>query len=194
MMTNFHQTIKDNAEAGIRACQLVYEKLTGKCWHDDIHTVDDDRIALCGKCGEQVVSEFNEHANPPLLTSLDAWRPLWEGLSTEQKDTIDDILGKNMDYYYSWEAQPHHHLEAALRTLDEECPECHGQGFKCNDDPTKVTIGGYDCTCDDYKFAKSLTEGNYHSEQCESVEPCTCTNGRVSLFEIWRREHEMDKH
>lgn len=49
-------------------CKALFKMLfPNKCWHEDIHTIDDDRVCICGKCDEQVESEFEEYANPNLL-------------------------------------------------------------------------------------------------------------------------------
>jgi len=180
-MTTFHQQVlKDGVvtEAGMRAMELVYEALTGECWHRDVKRHELEKRAFGGypiyeigiqcACGDAVYSEkaFNIHLgmNPTLLTSLDAWRPLWERMDVEQKIThqknLTLIWCDNPVEVFYWETTPHHHLEAALRTLEVECPECEGTG-------------------NSYSKTRDVTKRHI---------PCTCTNGKITLMDKWEKE------
>jgi hypothetical protein len=74
--------IKDNklTDLGERACELVYEFFTGKCWHrnskqyHDLVITSHDEVQ-CEKCDVWVrrITHFTVK-NPPLAFSLDAWR------------------------------------------------------------------------------------------------------------------------
>jgi len=68
--------------AGIeRAAALVYEAVTGKCWHDDLFYIS-GTLVNCRKCDEVINISVHRHVNPPLAASLDAWRPLWEKMDS----------------------------------------------------------------------------------------------------------------
>lgn len=135
-------TLKDNRPTpkGERACELVYEALTGECWHTGKHAYNAGNILnpqinfnipltypfmsrtfyACTKCKAIINGKFPHNWNPQLLTSLDAWLPLWERMSPPQKDAytyaLSEVIGSFIHMRY-WEPQPHHHLEAALRAL-----------------------------------------------------------------------------
>ena len=134
------EIISANPKAGERAMEPVYEKLTGECWHEA-----SGMIWICGKCktdvgwnGSMRDSVAVETLNPPLLTSLDAWRPLWEIIKQWPHEKVQlwldsleiAVLGHTIDIATEGDvlqvvlAKPHHHLEAALRTLEGEYPEC----------------------------------------------------------------------
>ena len=60
-----------------------------------------------------------------LANSLDAWRPLWERMDALQRTNHQIALARiKTDSMYMWDFQPIHHLEAALRAIEVECPEC----------------------------------------------------------------------
>lgn len=145
----FHQRVlKDGVptEVGIRAIRLLRHYFYCQyCAFDKVP----NKNKACQNCAE---------ANPALLTSLDAWRPLWGRMSEAQKDTytynLSEVIGSFIHMRY-WEPKPHHHLEAALRTLEVECPECEGTGNVRN-------------------FGRT--------------QPCTCTNGKITLYDKWEEE------
>lgn len=133
----------DNKQAIELACSMVYEKLTGKYWHIEHHgqLYDSDGrwegvvwACTCGKVGYWIINEYPfDHykcINPPLATSLDAWRPIWEGMSDEQLFEYGELLMEASNYcLYDWMCEPIHHLEAALRAsgLYEQWErECEG--------------------------------------------------------------------
>ena len=119
-------------------CAIAYKGITGECWHkqsngcvkiwgrDGRHDFN-VRMDKCPKCGA-AFQEGNRMRNPRLLNSLDAWRPLWEAMTREQKLAHNDQLRfvQALNEYYSWQATPLHHLEAVLRMLNEWKPEWEG--------------------------------------------------------------------
>jgi hypothetical protein len=105
-----------------RACEAVYEAITGKCWHGFPAVCYHDDI--CNKCGDRLYiwkdgALARSNVNPPLSTSLDEWRPLWEAMTPEQLEEhwnhLCDTAAKRR---YIWMAEAIDHLEAALRALD----------------------------------------------------------------------------
>ena len=148
--------------AGDLAMELAFEKLTGGCWHRFPINSTFDHLICRGECGTKTKNSVERQAlvngNPPLLTSLDAWRPLWEGMSWSSHILHANALGKVMDNNpFIWKAQPHHHLLASLRTLEDTCDKCEGRGWH------EVCLDGI------------TPEQEY----------CTCNNGKVSLMTIW---------
>ena len=154
-----------------RACELVYEALTGKCWHDFSLSYDGDRKfavtsdSFCTKCkvkkyltpGKINFISFapNKYGNPDLANSLDAWRPLWERMDALQRTNHQIALARiKTGSMYMWDFQPIHHLEAALRAIEIVCPECKGFG--------RVGFG----------FSR----------------PCTCNNGKITLYKKLKGE------
>lgn len=178
-------------ELNERACELVFEALTGECWHRWEENKSDATF-VCGKC-EGWFNNYTSRSkgvpnvqiyegkngwptNPDLLDSLDAWVPLWEMMGEDNKYEYSGVLAviQGETKLFSWEAKPHHHLEAALRTLKVECPDCGGERHgTCKKGipvirrhPTKP------CANDDIC-----------QEPC--IVTCTCTNGKRSLWDIW---------
>lgn len=102
-----------------QAMEKVYEAITGKCAHDFKGIFQ----TVCKKCGKPRMSK-HDIFTPDLATSLDAWRPIWEAMTDEQKTKNSGYLIKMKydgdDYIYDWELTPLHHLEAALRMLGED--------------------------------------------------------------------------
>ena len=163
-MKTFHELTLDNGvptPAGERAMELVYEALTGECWHGE-------GLIRCPKCGAYDGFQIDPDGSPcnlALLTSLDAWRPLWERMSQDHKLTnrFRDKLERYAPLNF-WLAQPHHHLEVALRTLEVECPDCGGEGR-------------IDITHEQSSYHRGNIGKHYKS--------CTCTNGKIPLWDIW---------
>ena len=172
----FNEIIKANPEAGELAMEMVYEKLTGKCWHrfkDQYDPVE------CEKCGKMWPGSSGCPETPPrLLHSLDAWPPLWDRMTEVQKDAITDVFIQMtcdgiLETSYYWEIPAHHHLEACLTVLEGDCPECEGEGYK-------------ECIeCDPSAKVVSCERINI-GEGCAIK--CTCTNGKVSLYKLWERK------
>lgn len=127
-----------------RACEIVYEAITGKCWHvlecegkkNNYVLVwvkrKKDYDYICSKC-KKLLSDFPN--NPPLSTSLDAWAEhIWPVMTDEQWEIYIDIIcqlsGSSYDsindgtisieeYTQMFLLSPiKHHLEAALRALN----------------------------------------------------------------------------
>ena len=199
-----------------RACELVYEALTGECWHKYNRSWDGDQWfispnELCSKCGTRyyvwkgknpTVLDRRNH-NPDLVNSLDAWRLLWERM--EYRNYIEklmDILGGEFIYHDTsfarynvvlvWSqffalatAQPIHHLEAALRAIEVECPLCKGT--------KKVTCADI-CGLDDNEKCGG-SAGDCPEFECSLPEfptDCTCNNGKITLYEKLEGEVEKD--
>ena len=142
-----------------RASELIFEAVTGKCWHKQ-EKRNNIPLGACLKCkcaecphayiqqmSKDVRDEhikwgddFNgvlegvhyccnnglncESLNPPLATSLDAWREIWDAMSDEQWVEYEGNIcaAISMDVPESpirhiVQATPLHHLEAALRSL-----------------------------------------------------------------------------
>ena len=179
-MKTFQEITLDKGQptpAGDLAMELVYEKLTGGCWHGKYEKVYGNTSSygtsesiICGKCG----AEYNLK-NPPLLHSLDPWRPLWEGMTPLQRVNHNIKLSQiQTGSMYMWDFQHHHHLEAALRTLEDTCPECEGFGWICK-------VNGL-CS---YNL-KTPGKGCATKDPCEEgKKKCTCNNGKVPLYTIW---------
>lgn len=179
-MTFKAKILSDNTvtPAGELACEMAYEYYTGECWHKFKDKSGDPAYPdwACIKCGK---TRRNDNANnPPLATSLDAWRPIWEGISDEQHiiyhNQLLEVILKNAGRLRESMLTPHHHLEAALRAAGVECEKCDGKYYckrftpHCND-----SINGWG------------------SEWCMNECPkrvrakCTCTNGRITLYDKW---------
>jgi len=181
-MTNFTQRVINNgvpSEAGIRAVKLLREYFY--CKTCPIRN-ELNRNKGCMNCNEAPIA---------LLTSLDAWRPLWEMMNKLKDRTLirgysvnltkvlhadesntnpplifnaqaDDTPMPSIEIMFAHQyllAQPHHHLEAALRTLEVECPECE----------IKYDHKGY------------ITD--------LPTKPCICanTNGKITLYDKWEK-------
>lgn len=125
-------------EAGEDLMRRVHEAAGMGCWHKNItrHAygkgllkkyVEGGWSARCNDCGQWGHTDNNDDIpNPAYLTSLDAYRLIWENLDPALKEGYQYKL--NTFIYdgpvkWEWEAQPHHHLEALARTLTVECPE-----------------------------------------------------------------------
>jgi hypothetical protein len=114
---------KDQIE---RASELVYEAITGKCWHefgpDESQGWPNkgDWEHTCKKCNAKIGSSYpSARWNPPLATSLDAWAEHIWPVMTEYQDRewwqyLDEVVSSDIPI---WKATPLHHLEAALRML-----------------------------------------------------------------------------
>ena len=177
----FNEIIKANPQAGELAMEMVYEKLTGKCWHLEGKTNTASLPdGVCKKCGlwyEDWEKYPNIKKHPDLLHSLDAWVPLWKLLSDEQKERYYNALNDMWtEGVYQWEYEPPHHLEAALRTLEGDCSECGGTGCK---------LGYRD---EDGWPSNPCASGCNITQKCTQIIICTCTNGKVSLYELWERK------
>lgn len=112
-----------------RACEIVYEAITGKCWHrwtnPDTEAPEGLIIAKCSKCSH--ITGGNSYAQlalammgPSLATSLDAWaKHIWPVMTDAQKAMygymLCEIIGD--DDAQTYLATPLHHLETALRML-----------------------------------------------------------------------------
>jgi hypothetical protein len=117
-----------------RGCELVYEKVTGKCWHKIAHRIGGgdwgenvsypvNECEKCNKTGFTVKNMFTyDTANPPLSDSLDAWRPLWAVMDAYKHwEPYDREIGrilKREGIWTSFTYDPLHHLEAALRAIN----------------------------------------------------------------------------
>ncbi len=102
-----------------------------------------------------------------LLHSIDDWRPLWKQMTEEQlfkyiNWICDGPEERGLTEYKKRCALllSRHHLEACLKTLEVECPECGGSGYK------------------------SYCE----IKQRADIIDCTCTNGKITLMERWEGE------
>ena len=116
-----------------RAQAIIYEAITGKCWHvvNPKHILRDPHH--CPKCSSTTKVSYGRRRsgdmldNPDLMT-LDAWRiHIWPVMSDEQwlkysGNLIPIIIGKHRF------AEPIHHIEAALRAIPAMCPDCQGSG------------------------------------------------------------------
>lgn len=157
-MTDFRSITLDGntpTEQGERAMGLVFERLTGKCWHRMGKAIAPGTRA-CEKCGEEF--GLSGPYNPALLTSLDAWRPLLNALPTDVFFRVNKRVkarGKLPD-------EPTELLEDVMLELEDTCPECQGRGF--------------------IMFGRMLHDGYEHKD------PCTCNNGKISLYTIWEGE------
>jgi hypothetical protein len=101
-----------------RASELVYEAVTGKCWHKP-----DKHDEICVKCKYVNLDTGVSNDNPAIDYSLDMWQKyIWPVMTDAQRVLHDDALtGKFSDLtrgLYRWEHPPLHHLEAALRALN----------------------------------------------------------------------------
>jgi hypothetical protein len=114
-----------------KACEVVYERITGKCWHDF-----PDKWTICSKCStpaypykgddKPTLLEWVHVTNPPLATSLDAWaKHIWPVMPDEQWDNYE--VQVEIIHLRYWKKTQKHlrflrpimHLEAALRALGE---------------------------------------------------------------------------
>ncbi len=170
--------LTDNSE---RASELVYEALTGECWHDAVKW--NSQCWKCSKCKD--IFRLSK-PNPKLLTSLDAWRPLWERMDErgllhvqELMEIVDPTVRINKhgmyelitgELYLLMQAQPIHHLEAALRALEDGC---------CGEDG-----------CDGVGQIWQPKDEVYPVDDSGTWVDCsTCKGtGKVSLYELWEGE------
>ena len=146
-------------KAGIDLMRMVHEGMDMGCWHKHGGTRTHKEnarihIAICGKCkGDKLI-------NPSYLTSLDAWRPVWDKMTEEQlgkyTDTIITIDGR--ENIFSWQMYPHHHLEALASVLEVEC-WCKGDTFPIG--------GGHMVPC----------------PECKGT-------GKRKLIDVWKEKHE----
>jgi len=99
-----------------KACATVFEKVTGKCWHTLVKW-----NSQCWKCLECDKYVRMRNVNPKLVTSLDAWREIWDAMTDEQKYLNAHCIANTAtrETLWAWELTPLHHLEAALRMLGE---------------------------------------------------------------------------
>ena len=184
-MTTFKDIVlKDGqpTEQGIRAMEMVCKALSIE-WHKWIETTFRSptgwykHICLCGFWYKTKGSDSPWHVghhpvdNPALLTSLDAWRPLWDklieiGLDRYYSGTLLQEVATTEGGRFLWCAYPHHHLEAALMTLEDTCPDCEGCGEIEHD------TGGV----------------NPWGDPITALQPCTCNDGKRTLYELWKRE------
>ena len=153
-----------------RASELIYEAVTGKCWHKETSSTYNPYgghvFAKCS-CGHKWNAKRNP--NPPLSTSLDAWREIWDAMDKKQKHehwTWLCEVTRGEDYpptpldreFYIWMSTPLHHLEAAMRSLTVECDKCEDG----------VILGG---------------DGKTIMDESQN-KPCTCKSGRITLWEL----------
>jgi hypothetical protein len=120
--------MKANKKDIERACQMVYEHFTGKCWHII-------GLLLCIECNKTVWDGIKK--NPPLATSLDAWAEhIWPVMPNDYDfqeiyfSSLCDQRGHVFPYYEDGtnsidefgmmllSCKPLHHLEAALRAAN----------------------------------------------------------------------------
>lgn len=140
-----------------RACELVYEALTGKCWHKP------NSIDFCDKCGERAI-------NPDLANSLDAWRPLWERMDARQRANHSIMLHRiKTGSMYVWDSKPIHHLEAALRAIEVECEMCGGRGYGTADC----------CTIPD----RATRADCLKCKDCAPCIDCKSSTGKITLWD-----------
>jgi hypothetical protein len=102
-----------------RACEKVYEAITGKCAHLN-HSIIHGRSIFCKPCDKFVDNVYL----PPLFDSIDAWmKYIFPCMNNQQKNAHRHCLHSVMRNKHGvWEylATPLHHLEAALRMLGED--------------------------------------------------------------------------
>lgn len=102
----------DNKQAIELACSMVYEKLTGKCWHK--HDEVNRYAHNCLKCGEYTTAIINV----PLATSLDAWAEhIWPVMNKMQQIELDREVETLLIQMYITDLKPIYILKAALRVL-----------------------------------------------------------------------------
>jgi hypothetical protein len=112
-----------------RASELVYEAVTEKCWHKFIELgimkyMQGSYTNICNKCGEDDLHDNNAsmvHINPPLATSLDAWREhIWPVMKSRYQLSHKHTLHLREKHGKLWgiRSTALDHLEAALRALN----------------------------------------------------------------------------
>ncbi len=181
--------LKDHLD---KARELVYEAITGKCWHTYAryyrkHVMTNEgtfNIAeaehwpkmyegnkCCTRC-KQLSSSKNGN-NPDLANSLDAWRPLWERMDEQLEYAYHCVLSEIAlkTGIPTWKLQPIHHLEAALRAIEVDCDRCKATGL----------IPRHDC---EYNFETEMAACPAHC----SCNACTCNKGMRTLWEQLERE------
>jgi hypothetical protein len=113
----------------IKAQELVYERITGKCRHIWQFTQGRSPIEYstwrCNKCKKTEIASglpVPKDVLPPLATSLDAWAEhIWPVMDEEQKRIYTKIITLDvLRDKWLWECTSIHHLEAALRMLGED--------------------------------------------------------------------------
>lgn len=154
-----------------RACELVWRHFTGQTPCDKWKQVSYGRAGgtvlqkdcECDNCYPSIsIGSIHGRIGKSYLKlseSLDAWRPIWEGMSDEQKERRDKTLMEmyaNDEILWLTEATPLHHLEAAL-AIEVECDRC------CD------WCGG---------------NASEQKHDCYDAEPCTCTNGQIKLMDL----------
>lgn len=189
-MNTFQEiTLKGNVptKAGELAMELVYEALTGKCWHVWDYN---DRPYICKHgCGTKWhngidISHAYSKAHPALLTSLDAWVSLSDiPLLTR---IMIDFITKHERIPETWEI-----LREALRTLEGACGECEGtiENWQCKGKSCPhwhdASIGVYAweyCSHPDLEYKNQYI---HRLSNCNFVQSCTCHKGKVPLYKIW---------
>lgn len=117
-----------------KACAMVCDKL-GITWHKWIrcdtegnHVDKGLGFAHICACGHQINSNTDKNPfhpcsiNPPLATSLDAWAEhIWPMMTSMQIglhwNELRNIINRQDEYAFTFELNPLHHLEAALKSL-----------------------------------------------------------------------------
>ena len=147
-MTTFKDIVlKDDqpTEQGMRAMELVYEKLTGECWHRWDTTPNEEGIIdrACIKCGHKVMlwGEAIITPNPDLANSLDAWRPLLNALPHD----VFIRVKKRVDARGKLPDEPMELLEDVMREVEVTCHIC------CGLDSILIEEDR-DCTCNNGKI------------------------------------------
>lgn len=172
-MSDFTERCKDKDYLEM-ACELVYEAITGECWHrygdifQKIHEAFRHSYCKCGKCGHEIgpyaygtISPYRTRANPPLATSLDAWKPLWEKID----DKLFAVLHSHILHKYGkrGHTDPIKWLEVSL-DIKIECGKCGGEG-------KHVTL----------KSAIDVARGTPFAKK--EYTSYSCKDGKVSLME-----------
>lgn len=154
--------------------------------------LSDNTVTPAGKLACKMAWEYYTVSGPfeapPPATSLDAWRLIWQGmdysakkkylmgLAVAQNPLLDvteewfesKVITGALLFNFTFEAEPHHHLEAALRAAEVECDHNNTE-------------------CEEFEDMTDCP--SYCHEEC--IEKwCTCTNGRITLYDKWKREVE----
>jgi len=198
---------------GERLMELVHEAAFGNgqscVWHKWEQTVR--HIYECQVCGNIRQTKGTPPSNPAYLTSLDAYRPIWEKMGHEYKLKLGEILhvyGWAKSNLAMWELKPHHHLEALARTLTVPCV-CQGQveitcptckkvvlmdkiegdpkaGVRADIIHEECLDGGFgECTYYD-------TLGNMIEDWGQDCPTCSGT-GTITVLDAWEREIKEEK-
>ena len=131
-------------EQGIRLMELVHEASGMGCWHKFVPNVCWYDFLCCDKCDmtspdEKDVLQTGDFAepNPAYLTSLDAYRDVWEHLEiedgkfrykwTDYEEFLLMLASDTKRGVISFiTIKPQHHLEALARVLEVSCSNCEG--------------------------------------------------------------------